>query len=232
MALSATDALVWDIRRAFADAGDAEYGLVMQAYMKSAMPFHGIRSANRKALCRPIFDAHRLPDQTAWVDAIERLWHEAAYREERYAALGLARHRHYRSYRTPEVLPLYESLIVTGAWWDVVDETASHLVGPLLKSYPALLTPVVEHWATDPNLWKRRTAIISQLRFKDRTDWALLQACIAPNMANPDAFIRKAIGWALRTYSRVAPDLVLGYVAAHDHVLSPLSKREALRLIT
>jgi len=226
------DDLVTAIRQALADAGDADYGLVMQAYMKSEMPFRGVRAPARKARCKPIFDAYRLPDQTAWLDAIETLWHEAAYREERYAALGLARHRYYRSYRTPEVLPLYASLVVTGAWWDLVDETASQLVGPLLQSHTALLTPIMERWATAPNVWKRRTAIISQLRFKDRTDWALLQACIGPNTTDPDFFIRKAIGWALRTYGRVEPERVLGYVAAHDHLLSPLSKREALRLIT
>lgn len=232
MSLPIVDTLVTAIRGTLADAGDTEYGLVMQAYMKSEMPFRGVRSPNRKARCKPLFDAYRLPDQTAWLDAVEALWHEAEYREERYAALGLARHRYYRSYRTPDVLPLYELLIVTGAWWDLVDETASHLVGPLLKSHTALLTPIMERWATDPNLWKRRTAIISQLRFKERTDWALLQACIAPNMTDPDVFIRKAIGWALRTYSRVEPERVLGYVAVHQHLLSPLSKREALRLIT
>ncbi|GAB5521879.1 MAG: DNA alkylation repair protein [Rhodothermales bacterium] len=230
--MATVDTLVTAVRDALAAAGNADYGLVMQDYMKSALPFHGVRSPERKAICKPLFDAHRLRDQTAWLDGVEALWHEAEYREERYAALGLARHRYYRAYRTPEVLPLYESLIVTGAWWDLVDETASHLVGPLLKQHTALLTPVMERWATDPNLWKRRTAIISQLRFKDRTDWSLLQTCIAPNMDDPDFFIRKAIGWALRTYSRVEPDQVLAYVVAHDHLLSPLSKREALRLIT
>ena len=42
-------------------------------------------------------------------------------------------------------------------------------------------------------------------------------------------FIRKAIGWALRSYAWVAPDAVVAYCDTHE--LSPLSRREALKNI-
>jgi hypothetical protein len=28
---------------------------------------------------------------------------------------------------------MYEELIVTGAWWDYVDDIASHRIGPILR---------------------------------------------------------------------------------------------------
>ena len=83
--------------------------------------------------------------------------------------------------------------------------------------------------ATSDNLWKRRTSIICQNTFKAETDLALLYACIEPSLASREFFLRKAIGWALRQYAWTDPDEVVRYVAAHEHELSGLSKREALK---
>ncbi len=44
-------------------------------------------------------------------------------------------------------------------------------------------------------------------------------------------FIRKAIGWALREYSKTNPESVLEFVQKHEQQLSGLSKREALKII-
>ena len=69
------------------------------------------------------------------------LWDEATHREERYAALALGRHRLARDWRDPASLDLWRHLVVTGAWWDLVDETASHLVGDVLARHRAAATP-------------------------------------------------------------------------------------------
>lgn len=82
-------------------------------------------------------------------------------------------------------------------------------------------------WSRDGDLWKRRSSIICQVARKQATDADLLQACIEPNVGDRDFFIRKAIGWALRERSKLAPDEVRAFVATHD--LSGLSRREALR---
>ena len=42
-------------------------------------------------------------------------------------------------------------------------------------------------------------------------------------------FIQKAIGWALREYSKTDPQKVLNFV--NTHPLKPLSQREALKVI-
>jgi 3-methyladenine DNA glycosylase AlkD len=78
-------------------------------------------------------------------------------------------------------------------------------------------------------MWKRRAAIICQLRRKRDTDLALLYDCIEPNLADGEFFIRKAIGWALRQYAWTDPREVKRYVRAHRGRLSPLSVREALK---
>ena len=88
-------------------------------------------------------------------------------------------------------------------------------------------TPVLLAWSTDPSPWLRRLAIIGQLGRRDRVDRELLAAVIEPNVADPDFFVRKAIGWALREVARHDPDWVRAFVEAHE--LSPLSRREALK---
>ncbi|HEX2348744.1 MAG TPA: DNA alkylation repair protein, partial [Ktedonobacterales bacterium] len=163
-----------------------------------------------------------------WRAAVLTLWREATHREQRYAAIELAGDRRYRAFQTLDALPIYEEMIVTGAWWDYVDAVAS-LVGALLDAYPQPMRAAMLAWSRDAVLWKRRVAIISQRQCGAATDEALLFACITPNLGDPDFFIRKGIGWALRQYARVAPEGVRRFVREHADAISPLSRREALK---
>jgi 3-methyladenine DNA glycosylase AlkD len=123
--------------------------------------------------------------------------------------------------------------VTTGAWWDVVDNIAGNRVGPILRSSPGIVTPVVRSWAVDDDLWVRRTAILCQLGSKAATDTELLAHVLERNLEDShhgrEFFIRKAVGWALRQHARVDPGWVLDFVAAHDDRLSGLSRREALK---
>ena len=199
--------------------------------MKSSMPFRGIASPELKALLRPILadPAYRILERDDWERAVLDLWDGASHREERYAATALTGYRTYRAWQDPDAIPLYRHLVVTGAWWDHVDEVASNRIGPILLSHHEILTPIVRSWATDDDLWLRRTAILSQLTFKEQTDTALLREAIEPNLADTSFWIRKAIGWALRQYARSEPDWVRSAVAEYDERLSGLSRREALK---
>ena len=201
----------------------------MQAYMKSAMPYLGVPAPALRQVCRAAFAAHPLASFEEWRKTALALWREAHYREERYAAIGLTGDRHYRSYQRLDALPMYEEMIVTGAWWDYVDDLAAHRVGPLLALYPDPMRATMLDWSRDANLWKRRTAILCQLSFKTATDEDLLYACIEPNLSDKDFFIRKAIGWALREYAKTCPDAVRRYVRERETELSPLSRREATK---
>jgi 3-methyladenine DNA glycosylase AlkD len=218
--------LIEAIRSGLADLANPDKAPEMQAYMKSAMPFYGVPKPARVKLARAVFAAHPLDSFEAWRDTVLTLWRDATFREERYMALALLQDRRYRAYRTLDVLPLYEELIVTGAWWDLVDEVS---VGPLGELLPEV-APVLREWATDGVLWKRRAAIIAQVRRKRDTDFALLADCIEPNRGDREFFIRKAIGWALRAYAWVEPEAVIAYCETHE--LAPLSRREALKNVT
>ena len=201
----------------------------MQAYMKSTMPYLGIMSTPLAAICRAQIGAARLPTFACWRDSILTLWREAAFREERYAAIAIARHRLYADHQTLATRTMYRELIVTGAWWDYVDVIASHSIGGLLRRYPADMAKTLRTWSQDDDLWLRRTSIIAQLHCGHDLDRQLLYDCIEPSLDSREFFLRKAIGWALRQYARTDAREVLRYVTAHRSRLSGLSTREALK---
>ena len=200
--------------------------------MKSTMPFHGVDATTLRRVCREVFAAWPLPDAAAWRGTVLEVWRNAAFREERYAAIELTGVKAARAWQRPDVLPMYEEMIVTGAWWDYVDWIASHRVGELLRAHPGPVARSLRSWARGDDMWKRRAAILAQLRFKDETDLDLLYACIEPSMDSKAFFLRKAIGWALRQYARTDAREVSRYVSAHRDRLSGLSVREALKHVT
>jgi 3-methyladenine DNA glycosylase AlkD len=233
--------LVGTLRDLLAAHADPEKAAPMQSYMKSAMPYRGVPAPLLRGSVRPVLAAHPLPDEETWQATILELWDGAAFREERYVALELARHRLYREHQQVHTLELYEHLIRSGAWWDLVDETAGHLVRDLLLAHREEVTPVVRSWAVADDLWLRRSAIICQVGAGERCDQQLLTDVIEDNLdgstrSTParspygrEFFVRKAIGWALRDHARTDPAWVRAFVAAHASELSGLSRREALK---
>ena len=178
----------------------------MQAYMKSAMPFRGVDAAGQRDVAREALALHAPRTREEWLSAILALWRDARYREERYLALALARRARYRTFRTGALLPVWQEFIVEGAWWDYVDPIATHLVGEVALAEPGLAAPALRRWSVAESMWLRRAAIISQLLARERTDLELLFACIEPNLSDPEPFVRRAIGWALRELSKTNPD--------------------------
>lgn len=221
--------LVDEVRAALAAAGDPVLAVQQRAYMRSALPYHGVSSPALKALLRPLLAARAPAERGTWEATVRELWDGATHREERYAAIALARHRSARPWQDPAAVPLYRYLVVTGAWWDLVDEVASHLVGGVLADHRAEVTPVVREWSVADHLWLRRTAVLSQLRHGPDTDTDLLHDVVSATVDEPSFWLRKAVGWALRQYARTDPDWVRAEVAALGPRLSGLSRREALK---
>lgn len=220
--------LVEAVRSGLAERADPVKAPEMRAYMKSEMNFLGVQKPARRELTREIFRAYPLPDRESFTEAVLTLWREAEYREERYVAMDLTGDRAYARLLDSESLELYDEMIVTGAWWDYVDEIAARRIGPILLAEPEVLKPRLRAWAADADRWRRRTAVICQLGAKDATDTSLLSKTIELNLADKDFFLRKGIGWALREYAKTDPGWVRQFVTTHPG-LSALSQREALK---
>ena len=223
------NALLKDLRKALRKVADPAKAPAMQAYMKSAMPYHGVPTPLFRQVCREVFSEVSFDNASQWREQVLALWRNARFREERYAALFLSSDKRAREFQTPAAVKVYEEFITTGAWWDYVDTIASNILGPILTRYPTPMRRKMLAWSECDDLWKRRSSIICQLGFKEKTDLELLYACIEPSLDSREFFLRKAIGWALRQYARTNPIEVRRYVQLYESRLSGLSRREALK---
>jgi 3-methyladenine DNA glycosylase AlkD len=221
--------LVTALRDGLAALADPVKAPEMQAYMKSTMPYRGVATPERVRMAKAVLADLAPADRPTWEHAVGELWDGASYREERYLAVDVCAHRSARPWQDAATVPLYDHMVVTGAWWDHVDAVAIHLIGPILRGDHGTVAPVVRRWTVDADPWRRRTSIIVQNGSKGATDVGLLAAAVLANVDDRDFFIRKAIGWALREYAKTDPVWVRGFVTAHADRLSPLSRREAIK---
>ncbi len=221
-----TTELIDAIRGRLQAAADPGRAAGAQAYMKSQMPSLGVRVPEVRRIVKAAAADHPPGSLAELQSTVLALWRSASCREERYAAIELTGLK--PAVGELSMLALYEEIIRTGAWWDLVDGVA-HRLGWLLQAHRAEVTPVLGRWSRDDDFWVRRASITAQLGAKAATDTALLAAVIEANLDDPEFFIRKAIGWALRQYARTDPAWVRAFVQRHWDELSPLSRKEALR---
>jgi 3-methyladenine DNA glycosylase AlkD len=86
-------------------------------------------------------------------------------------------------------------------------------------------------WSAGSDIWLKRTAILHQLAYKDKTDIVLLEQIISNCLGSDEFFINKAIGWALREYSKTDPEWVESFISRRKNELSPLSIKEGSKYI-
>lgn len=215
------------LQRCFEAHGDKKIAEKQTKYLRNLFPFFGVVKPLHHSLVKEVFKQFPLHNPDELSRMLETLW-EKKEREYHYAALELS--KKYRKWHTPDALKLFEQLIRTQSWWDSVDELATHHVGALCSRFPSLI-PRMDQWIDDENLWIRRTAILFQLRYKEKTDARRLFSYCEKRMHEEEFFIRKAIGWALREYSKTDPEKVRAFLSQNRDRLSGLSLREGGRLL-
>jgi 3-methyladenine DNA glycosylase AlkD len=234
--MTAVARLLAALRSSFAAHADAASAPAMQAYMKSSLPCWGIPAPLRRRLQAAAVRAHPLSDTAALAEAMGRLWREAQHREERYAALELARVGPHAKLLDLSLLPMYEEMIRDGAWWDYCDDISGNAIARLFEQYPRALRPVLRRWSRGDNLWLRRAAFLCQRSLSEPAfDASLFYETLLPSIGDGrfagEFFIRKGIGWALRSRSYTAPDEVKAFLREYRAQLSPLTRREAMKVI-
>ncbi|NLM46962.1 MAG: DNA alkylation repair protein [Firmicutes bacterium] len=205
---------------------DSELAVPMAKYMKDKFPFLGIKKPLREELMKQFYRESGILKEPFREDFVLALW-ELAEREYQYAALNYIGRSLNKLGR--QDLPLMERLITTKSWWDTVDMLAQHPVGTIARKYPEVIPETIMAWAVGEQLWLRRTAILFQLKYKAETDEQLLFRIIKQNAGSSEFFIQKAIGWALREYSKTNPAAVRQFIAQNK--LPGLSVREGSKYL-
>ncbi|MBZ2039719.1 DNA alkylation repair enzyme family protein [Streptococcus sanguinis] len=198
--------------------------VAMKAYMKNKFEFLGVKTPARRKLTKAFFK-----QQTDFVidwDFINEAWNNP-YRELQYTALDYLEIR--KKLLTPSDLPRLKKLAQTKSWWDTID-FLDRLVGSIIARFPETKEIIVA-WSCDEDIWLRRLAIDYQLLRKEKTDTELLKKILVNNLGRTEFFINKAIGWALRDYSKTNPDWVRAFIERHQAEMAALSIREGSKYL-
>lgn len=204
-----------------ANAGDAR---AMKAYMRGRFEFLGVKTPARRKAAKAFFKKHGGAD-IDW-RFVRQAW-EHPFREMQYAALDYLETR--KNLLRPGDLPQLKKLAQTKSWWDTID-FLDRLAGGIIAGFPET-RPVILQWSRDEDIWLRRLAIDHQLLRKDQTDQHLLEQILVNNLNQTEFFINKAIGWALRDYSKTNPGWVKNFIRQHHGKMAPLSIREASKYL-
>ncbi|WP_127848773.1 DNA alkylation repair protein [Lacticaseibacillus hulanensis] len=198
----------------------------MAKYMLNKFPFLGLKTPERKAQTKPLLAASRNWSVEEILAVVTELYARPE-REYQYAAIDLAR-RHVRQYDLGTLRKL-SAFITQKSWWDSVDAWRP-LFGDYVLQHPDALQPVFAMFAEHENMWMRRVAITLQLGSKAQTNTELLARAIEYDLATDEFFIQKAIGWALRQYSKTDAMWVRDFLVSQPQ-LSHLAVREGSKYL-
>lgn len=216
------------VSRTFSREGDPIRADGQAWYMKHHFMFFGLKAPEWMALAKEWYKEHGVPPVGLILDDLVLMCYADDHREMQYFALETLQKR--LKEQPEKYIEHLEYCITTKSWWDTVDWLAK-LVGMHFLRYPHLIKPVTERWMASGNFWLQRVCIIFQLAYKDKTDTDLMFKYILEVAHDKEFFLRKGAGWALRQHTRTDSEVVKQFVKEHGSKLSPLTKKEALRLL-
>lgn len=213
-----------DIIQIFYNNRNEENAVPMAKYMKNQFPFLGLKKPDRTALSKGSLNEKKKDKEIDW-DFIFRCY-ELPEREFQYLAIDYM--SKVANLFQPDDMKRIEKLITTKSWWDTVD-AISPIVGHIAMKYPEIKETILTKWMESDNIWLKRVSILFQLKYKDKTDTEFLEKAILKNANTNEFFINKAIGWALREYSKTNKEWVRSFI--ENNKLSKLSVREGSKYI-
>lgn len=195
----------------------------MKAYMKNLFEFYGVSSPIRKKIVAQIWKTHKPEIQSGIMDLVNELW-KGSQRELQYTAMDLM--AKCEKLLSVNDLPEIENLITHKSWWDTVDFLAANPLGSVLKDNSRLQHQKSGEYIDSGNMWLQRTSLLFQLKYKNDVDEKLLYKNISSLLGSKEFFINKAIGWALRQYSKYNPRSVRQFIEENRSKMAGLSIRE------
>ena len=197
----------------------------MSKYMQDKFRFLGVRGATRTEIYKKYFPDARKTKTIDW-DFVENCWNKEE-REFQYVVVYYL--KAMQKFLKREDISRLKYLIVTKSWWDTVDLLAK-VVGSLvirIEGYDQIML----EWSKHSNIWLKRVAILYQLSLKDKVDEIILDNILVNNLGDNEFFINKAVGWALRDYSKFNPEWVREFIKKNKDNMANLSIREASKYI-
>ena len=213
------------IKKAFEMKADTIEAVKMSKYMKDKFKFYGIPAPERKRIYQDFMKEEKKSKDIDWLFLNQ--CYEDNNREFQYLVYDyLLAMKKYVAYEDMDKIKKY---VINKSWWDTIDFLCK-VIGAVGLRDNRIKDLMIE-WSIDDNIWMKRTAIEHQLCLKEKTDIELLERIILNCLDSDEYFINKAIGWALRDYSKFNPDWVRNFIGKNQDKMSNLTIKEASKYI-
>ena len=197
----------------------------MSKYMLNKFEYIGIKTPERRKIFKNFFKEYKNEEKIDW-EFVNKCW-ENKYREFQYIAADYL--KNMKDKLTIDDIPEFKRLILKKSWWDTIDNLDMTIGALALKD--SNVNKILLEWSLDENIWLRRIAIDHQLLRKEKTNTELLEKILKNNLGQAEFFINKAIGWALRDYSKTNPNWVKNFIEKNREKMAKLSIREASKYL-
>ncbi len=197
----------------------------MSKYMLNKFEYIGIKTPERRKIFKNFFKEYKNEEKIDW-EFVNKCW-ENKYREFQYVAADYLKNT--KDKLTIDDIPKFKQLILKKSWWDTIDNLDMTIGALALKD--SNVNKILLEWSLDENIWLRRIAIDHQLLRKEKTDIELLEKILKNNLEQTEFFINKAIGWALRDYSKTNPEWVKTFIEKNRENMAKLSIKEASKYL-
>lgn len=214
-----------EIKKIFESKEDKENANAMSKYMRSMFDFYGLPTPKRKEAYNSFIKNEKKSKIIDW-DFLDKCYDDN-HREFQYLVYDyLLSMKQYVSYEDISKIKKY---IVNKSWWDTIDFLCKVISDVELRDLR--VKDLMLEWSNEDNIWIKRTAIEHQLNLKDKTDCELLEKIIVNCFGTNEFFINKAIGWALREYSKTDSIWVKNFIDKYKNQMNDLSIKEASKYI-
>ncbi|MBD3223875.1 MAG: hypothetical protein GF313_04050 [Caldithrix sp.] len=207
---------------------DEKQAAIHKNYHKSDLQFMGWTTPQMRQLASHLLQERSTPQ--SFFDLCDALWQQPIF-ETRMLVTILFEKRIKQFFQAADFERFYP-LLRDCDGWALTDNLAIKGLGAFLFRFPRYHAHV-DGWKTDSHLWVRRAGIlrfITPVRYK--ADWpSRMEAILIHHFAETDFFIRKAIGWTLREWSKLDPDRVRHFAFQNKEAMSALTFKEATRKI-
>ena len=197
----------------------------MSKYMLNKFEYIGIKTPERRKIFKNSFKEYKNKEKIDW-EFVNKCW-ENKYREFQYVAADYL--KNMKDKLTIDDIPKFKRLILEKSWWDTIDNLDMTIGALALKD--SNVNKILLEWSLDENIWLRRIAIDHQLLRKEKTNTELLEKILKNNLGQAEFFINKAIGWALRNYSKTNPERVKNFIEENKEKMAKLSIKEASKYL-
>ena len=197
----------------------------MSKYMLNKFEYIGIKTPERREIFKNFFKEYKNKEKIDW-EFVNKCW-ENKYREFQYVAADYL--KNMKDKLTIDDIPKLKQLVLEKSWWDTIDNLDMTIGALALKD--SNVNKILLEWSLDENIWLRRIAINHQLLRKEKTNAELLEKILKNNLGQTEFFINKAIGWALRDYSKTNPERVKNFIEENKEKMAKLSIKEASKYL-